>query len=128
MVSLHVKRWDETKAWSSFTGYHPKDLARRLTSLTGQRRDRVKGWVRQLKRRECITLPLRQGRGRTAGLFAPESARVGGSGRGGHEWLTSVLEARVGLRLHRATRDNMNRDHTAFFNPKAAGTARSRQP
>jgi hypothetical protein len=58
MVSLHVKGWDDTKAWATFTGYHPKDLERRLTLLTGRRRDQVKNWVRQLKRRECITLPL----------------------------------------------------------------------
>jgi len=58
MVSLHVKGWDDAKAWTTFTGHHPKDLERRLVSLTGQRRDRVKNWVRQLKRRECITLPL----------------------------------------------------------------------
>jgi hypothetical protein len=58
MVSLHVKGWDDTKVWTCFTGYHPKELERRLVTLTGQRRDLVKDWVRQLKRRECVTLPL----------------------------------------------------------------------
>jgi hypothetical protein len=58
MVSIHIKGWDEDKAWASFTGYHPNDLERRLTLLTGQRRSAVKTLVRQLKRRECITLAL----------------------------------------------------------------------
>jgi hypothetical protein len=58
MVTLHVKSWDVTKAWTSFTGYHPNDLERRLVALTGQWRDSVKKWVRQLKSRECVSLPL----------------------------------------------------------------------
>jgi hypothetical protein len=58
MVSIHIKGWDENKAWTTFTGYHPKDLERRLTLLTGQQHTAVKALVRQLKRRECITLPL----------------------------------------------------------------------
>ena len=58
MVSIHIKSWDEKKAWTTFSGYHPKDLERRLTTLTGQQRAQVKTLVRQLKRRECITLTL----------------------------------------------------------------------
>lgn len=58
MVSFHIKSWDEDKAWTTFAGYHPKDLERRLTLLTGQPHTSVKALVRQLKRRECITLPL----------------------------------------------------------------------
>jgi hypothetical protein len=58
MVSIHIKSWDEDTAWTTFTGYHPKDLERRLTLLTGQQHTAVKTLVRQLKRRECITLPL----------------------------------------------------------------------
>lgn len=58
MVSIHIKNWDEKKAWTTFAGYHPKDLERRLTKLTGQQKTEVKTLVKQLKRRECITLPL----------------------------------------------------------------------
>lgn len=58
MVSIHIKSWDENKAWTRFAGYHPKDLERRLTLLTGQRHVAVKALVRRLKRRECMTLSL----------------------------------------------------------------------
>ena len=58
MVSIRITSWDEKKAWASLTGNHPNDLERRLTRLTGQKRRAIKTLVRQLKRRECITLPL----------------------------------------------------------------------
>ena len=58
MITLHVKGWDDSKAWTTFTGYHPKDLERRLVSSTGQRSGMVKRLVRQLKRRERMTLVL----------------------------------------------------------------------
>ena len=58
MVIIHIKSWDENKAWTTFTGYHPKDLERRLTLLTGQQHTAVKALVQKLKRRECMTLPL----------------------------------------------------------------------
>jgi hypothetical protein len=58
MVSIYIKGWDGDKAWTTFTGYHPKDLERRLMLLTGLQHAAVKALVRRLKRRECITLPL----------------------------------------------------------------------
>jgi hypothetical protein len=71
MVSVHIKSWDETKAWTTFTGYHPKDLERRLTILTGLQHTAVKKLVRQLKRRECITISLPK----AADCFAASSLR-----------------------------------------------------
>ncbi len=58
MVTIHITSWDENKAWANFSGYHPKDLERRLTLLTGQRHTAVKKLVQQLKQREPITLSL----------------------------------------------------------------------
>lgn len=58
MITIHVKGWDASKAWANPTGYHPKDLERRLVSLTGQRPGKAKQMVRQLKRRERMTIAL----------------------------------------------------------------------
>jgi len=60
MVTIRISGWDEDKAWGTSKGAHPNDLERRLIRLTGQRRTAVKTLVRQLKRRECITLLLPQ--------------------------------------------------------------------
>src|SRR6478609_7272621 len=57
-ITLRVVDWDESKAWSNFHRYHPKDLERRVVSSTGQRPGVAKELVRRLKRREQVTLEL----------------------------------------------------------------------
>lgn len=71
MVSIRIISWNDETAWTTFTGYHPRDLERRLMRLTGRGRGEVKRLVRQLKGRECTTLPLPKATGR----FAAESLR-----------------------------------------------------
>jgi len=58
MIVLHIAKWDENAAWTSFTAYHPRDLERRLTVLTGHGRSEVKKLVRRLKDCESFDLPL----------------------------------------------------------------------
>jgi len=71
LVSIRIIGWTDATAWTTFAGYHPRDLERRLMRLTGQGRGAVKRLVRQLKNRECITLPLPKAIDR----FAAESLR-----------------------------------------------------
>lgn len=61
MVIIRVTDWDEGVAWTDFTGYHPRDLERRLVRLTGGGRSEVKRLVPRLKDREWY---LFTGRGR----------------------------------------------------------------
>ena len=58
MISICIIDWDSQTAWTTFAGYHPRDLERRLMSLTAQGRGEVKRLARGLKRCECFTLPL----------------------------------------------------------------------
>jgi hypothetical protein len=58
VVKIRITDWNEGTAWTSFAGYHPRDLERRLVRLTGRGRGEVKRLVRQLQDRECISLPL----------------------------------------------------------------------
>ena len=59
MVSICITQWDDGVAWTNLAGYHPRDLERRLVLLTGMGRGEVKRLARQLRNRDCITLPLR---------------------------------------------------------------------
>ena len=58
MVSIHITDWNDRTAWTSFAGYHPRDLERRLVRLTGRGRGWVKRLVRQLQGRKCLSLAL----------------------------------------------------------------------
>jgi hypothetical protein len=71
VISIRITEWDEEKAWTELESQHPRELERRLQRLTGQGRGDVKGQVRQLKRRECITIDLPEAGDR----FAADSLR-----------------------------------------------------
>jgi hypothetical protein len=58
VISIRIIAWDSQTAWTSFAGYHPRALERRLMSLTARGRGEVKRLARRLKRHECFTLPL----------------------------------------------------------------------
>jgi hypothetical protein len=71
VVSIRIVDWNGETAWTTFAGYHPRDLERRLMRLTGQGRGEVKRLARRLKNRECFALPLPQ----AADRFGAESFR-----------------------------------------------------
>jgi hypothetical protein len=71
VVSIRIIEWNKEKAWAALASYHPRDLDRRLTRLTGRGRGEVKHLVWQLKHGEFITLALREAGDR----FAAESLR-----------------------------------------------------